>query len=45
MAALRYQRLATAPVRTVHDLGIMALGLLVATWPLLILYFLIRAVF
>lgn len=34
-----------APVRTAHDVAIMALGVMVAFWPLVILYLVAKAVF
>jgi hypothetical protein len=45
MTTLRSQRLMLAPVRTVHDLAVMALGVVVAIWPLAVFYFIMKAIF
>jgi hypothetical protein len=42
VTTVRQQRVWAIPIRTAHDLAIMAFGLLVATWPLIAFYFLIR---
>jgi hypothetical protein len=42
VTTVRQQRLWAIPIRTAHDLVVMALGVLIATWPLIVLYVLIR---
>jgi hypothetical protein len=42
VTTVRQQRVWAIPIRTAHDLVIMAIGVVVATWPLIIAYVLIR---
>jgi hypothetical protein len=42
VTTVRQQRLWVIPIRTARDLVVMALGVLIATWPLIVLYVLIR---
>jgi hypothetical protein len=42
VTTVRQQRVWAIPIRTAHDLVVMAFGVLIATWPLIVLYVLIR---
>jgi hypothetical protein len=42
VTTVRQQRVWAIPIRTAHDLVVRAFGVLIATWPLIVLYVLIR---
>jgi hypothetical protein len=43
VTTVRQQRVWAIPIRTAKDLVVRTIGVLVATWPLIVLYVLIRA--